>query len=68
MRVTWKQDEFAIKSYQKSQAATQSKAFANEIIPVEIPGARGKPGKAVNTDDEVANVSLWSYSIHKWII
>jgi acetyl-CoA C-acetyltransferase len=55
------QDDYAIGSYQKAQKATAEGAFAEEIVPVEIPGARGKPGKVVNTDDEVPNVSIYFY-------
>ncbi|KAJ3042704.1 erg10, acetyl-CoA C-acetyltransferase [Rhizophlyctis rosea] len=51
------QDNYAINSYQKAQAATNDKLFADEIVPVEIPGARGKPGKTITTDDEVANLN-----------
>ncbi|KAJ3328264.1 erg10, acetyl-CoA C-acetyltransferase, partial [Blyttiomyces sp. JEL0837] len=51
------QDDFAIGSYKKAQAATNNGYFADEIVPVEIPGARGKPGKIVNTDDEVTNLN-----------
>ena len=50
------QDNYAISTYQKAQAATSAKLFSNEIIPIEIPGARGKPGKIVDVDDEVSNV------------
>ncbi|TPX56044.1 hypothetical protein PhCBS80983_g04847 [Powellomyces hirtus] len=52
------QDDYAIQSYTKAQEATQSGAFANEIIPVQIPGARGKPGKTVTVDDEQANLNV----------
>ncbi|KAJ3254267.1 erg10, acetyl-CoA C-acetyltransferase [Chytriomyces hyalinus] len=52
------QDDYAISSYQKAQAATANGSFAEEIIPVEIAGARGKPGKVVSTDDEVANLNI----------
>ncbi|KAJ3116245.1 erg10, acetyl-CoA C-acetyltransferase [Phlyctochytrium bullatum] len=52
------QDDFAIASYQKAQAATANGYFKDEIVPVEIPGARGKPGKQVTTDDEVPNLNI----------
>ena len=51
------QDEYAIKSYQRAQEAEKNGWFKNEIAPVQIPGARGKPGKIVDTDDETKNVS-----------
>ena len=49
-------DDYAIRSYQKAQAAQKSGAFDFEIVPVEIPGARGKPGVTVSQDDEPKNV------------
>ncbi|KAJ3125265.1 erg10, acetyl-CoA C-acetyltransferase [Physocladia obscura] len=52
------QDDYAIASYEKAQVAAASGAFASEIIPVEIPGARGKPGKTITTDDEISNLNI----------
>ncbi|CAM9016760.1 hypothetical protein WICANDRAFT_27319 [Wickerhamomyces anomalus NRRL Y-366-8] len=46
------QDNFAIKSYQKSQKAHESGKFKNEITPVVIPGFRGKPSTTVDVDEE----------------
>jgi acetyl-CoA C-acetyltransferase len=37
------QDNFAIESYKRSQAAWESGKFNNEIIPVEIPQRKGDP-------------------------
>ncbi|MEO7266340.1 MAG: acetyl-CoA C-acyltransferase [Ferruginibacter sp.] len=37
------QDAFAIESYKRSQAATESGKFENEIVPVEIPQKKGDP-------------------------
>ncbi|KAJ3278154.1 erg10, acetyl-CoA C-acetyltransferase [Borealophlyctis nickersoniae] len=51
------QDNYAIGSYKKAQAATNDGLFAEEIIPVEVPGARGKPGKTITSDDEVPNLN-----------
>lgn len=42
-------------SYSRSQLATKSGYFEDEIVPVEVL-VRGKPSKMVTTDDEVANV------------
>ncbi len=28
------------------------------MVPIEIPGTRGKPGKVIDTDDEVMNVRI----------
>ncbi|KAJ3029684.1 UNVERIFIED_CONTAM: erg10, acetyl-CoA C-acetyltransferase [Siphonaria sp. JEL0065] len=52
------QDDYAISSYQKAQASTAAGSFTQEIIPIEIPGARGKPGKTITSDDEVANLNI----------
>jgi acetyl-CoA C-acetyltransferase len=52
------QDEYAIKSYQKAQKATDSGVFKTEIVPVEIPGGRGKPAVLVERDDEVKNLNI----------
>lgn len=53
------QDNFAIQSYQRAQAADKDGLFI-EIAPIEIPGARGKPGVTVSKDDEPKNVRLHS--------
>jgi acetyl-CoA C-acetyltransferase len=37
------QDEFAITSYKRSQAAWDAGKFAGEIVPVEIPNKKGDP-------------------------
>ena len=50
------QDEYAIKSYQKAQAADKSGAFREEIAPVEVSGGRGKPNIVVDKDEEIKNV------------
>ena len=46
------QDDYAIRSIQKAQKAASSGAFAAEISPVEIPGARGKPSTTVSVDEK----------------
>jgi acetyl-CoA C-acetyltransferase len=50
------QDDYAIRSYERAQAAQKSGAFDWEITPVELPGVRGKPGVTVDKDDEPKNV------------
>jgi acetyl-CoA C-acetyltransferase len=50
------QDEYAINSYKKAQAATEAGLF-REIVPVEVSGGRGKPAIKVETDDEVKNLN-----------
>ncbi|KAK1247276.1 hypothetical protein MKX07_002185 [Trichoderma sp. CBMAI-0711] len=50
------QDEYAINTYKKAQAATEAGLF-KEIVPVEVPGPRGKPPVVVDRDDEVKNLN-----------
>ncbi|KAH8935975.1 hypothetical protein BDL97_17G059700 [Sphagnum fallax] len=45
------QDAYAIQSFERAIAAQNSGAFAWEIVPIEIPGARGKPLIMVEKDD-----------------
>ncbi|KAJ3010682.1 erg10, acetyl-CoA C-acetyltransferase [Thoreauomyces humboldtii] len=52
------QDSYAIESYRKAQAAHAEGAFSEEIIPVTIAAARGKPAKTITTDDESANLNV----------
>ena len=51
------QDEYAIKTYQRAQAATDAGVFASEIAPVEVSGGRGKPAVKVDRDEEVKNLN-----------
>ena len=51
------QDEYAINSYKKAQAATEAGLF-REIVPVEVSGGRGKPAIKVDRDDEVKNLNV----------
>ncbi|TAQ84737.1 hypothetical protein B7494_g6937 [Chlorociboria aeruginascens] len=52
------QDEYAIKSYQKAQKATEDGLFKAEIVPVEVSGGRGKPTIKIEKDDEVKNLNI----------
>lgn len=52
------QDLFAINSYKRSAAATQNGVFKDEMIPVTIPGKRGKPDIVVNEDEEYKKVNF----------
>jgi acetyl-CoA C-acetyltransferase len=52
------QDEYAIKSYQKAQKATEAGLFSAEIAPVEVSGGRGKPNVKIERDDEVKNLNI----------
>ncbi|MBX3241613.1 MAG: acetyl-CoA C-acyltransferase [Chitinophagaceae bacterium] len=51
------QDSFAIESYKRSQAAWESGAMANEVIPVAIPQRKGDP-LIFNKDEEPFNVKF----------
>ncbi len=51
------QDNFAISSYQKSQAATAQGLFETEIVPVVIPQRKGDP-IVVSKDEEPFNVKF----------
>ena len=52
------QDVYAIRSYERAQAAQKSGAFDWEIAPIEISPGRGKPNVKIDKDDEPKNVSL----------
>lgn len=52
------QDEYAIQSYQRAQAAAKQGLYDFEIVPVEIPGARGKPSTKVDQDEEPKNLNV----------
>lgn len=49
------QDEYAINSYKRTATATESGAFKNEIVPVEIPQRKGDP-VVMSEDEEYKNV------------
>lgn len=51
------QDNFAIESYTRAQKAYQINAFADELVPVEIP-VRGKDPIIVNADEEYTKVNF----------
>jgi len=51
------QDAFAIQSYQRSAAATDSGTFKNEIVPVAVPQRRGEP-ILVAEDEEYKRVKF----------
>jgi acetyl-CoA C-acetyltransferase len=52
------QDDYAIQSYQRAQAAVEAGGFDFEIAPIEIPGPRGKSSTTVNKDDEPKNLNI----------
>ncbi|KAL3687239.1 hypothetical protein R1sor_013548 [Riccia sorocarpa] len=47
------QDDYSIQSYERAIAATNAGVFQWEVVPVEVPGARGKPSVIVAKDDGV---------------
>lgn len=51
------QDEYAIKTYQKAQAATEAGLFT-EIAPIEVSAGRGKPPVQITHDEEVKNLNI----------
>ena len=51
------QDEFAIESYKRSQAAWDAGKFENEVIPVEVPQRKGDPIK-ISKDEDPWNVKF----------
>lgn len=51
------QDEFAVESYKRSQAAVTGGKFDNEVVPVEIPQRKGDP-VVVAKDEEPFNVKF----------
>lgn len=52
------QDAYAIATYQRAQEATAAGVFAQEIVPVEVSGGRGKPPIKITTDEEVKNLNI----------
>lgn len=51
------QDEFAVTSYKRSQAAWNEGRFASEVIPVSIPQRKGEP-VVISKDEEPWNVKF----------
>ena len=51
------QDNFAIQSYERSQAAWAAGKFKDEIVPVEVPQRRGEP-IIISEDEEYTNVKM----------
>ncbi|CAF4851269.1 unnamed protein product [Pieris macdunnoughi] len=52
------QDEYAINSYKRSAAAYESKAFADELVPVSVPQKRGAPPVIFSEDEEYKRVNF----------
>ncbi|HEU4362663.1 MAG TPA: acetyl-CoA C-acetyltransferase [Mycobacterium sp.] len=45
------QDELAVRSHRRAVAAQQAGKFADELVPVAVPGKRGQPGVTVDHDE-----------------
>lgn len=45
------QDALAVRSHQRAVAAHEQGRFADELIPVTVPGARGRPDTVVDRDE-----------------
>lgn len=52
------QDEFALNSYKRSEAAWKAKVFDAEICPVSVPQKRGKAPLVVAEDEEYKRVNV----------
>lgn len=50
------QDQYAVQSYERAQAAWKNKAFADEIVPVTVPGRKGDT--IIDTDEGYLDVKL----------
>jgi len=57
------QDEYAIRTYQRAQAAQKAGLLDGEIAPVTIPGVRGKPAVTVHKMKNPKCASLVSPSM-----
>nr|CAI5868988.1 unnamed protein product [Callosobruchus analis] len=52
------QDEFAINSYKRSEQAYKQNAFADELVPVNVPQKKGQPDKVFSEDEEYKRVNF----------
>lgn len=51
------QDDYAIQTYQRAQAAHAAGVFKAEIAPLDVPQPRGKSAVRVEVDEEVKNLN-----------
>jgi acetyl-CoA C-acetyltransferase len=56
------QDNFAKLSYERALKAIETKAFADEIVPVTIAGKHGRPDVIVCEDEEVKRVDFGKFA------
>lgn len=52
------QDDFAISSYKRSEAAYKNNVFAPELVPVNVPQKRGQPDVVFAADEEYKRVNF----------
>ncbi|QNJ95089.1 acetyl-CoA C-acetyltransferase [Mycolicibacterium fluoranthenivorans] len=45
------QDELAVRSHQRAVTAHESGLFADELVPITVPGRRGAPGTVIDRDE-----------------
>ncbi|KAI8377615.1 Thiolase, N-terminal domain-containing protein [Radiomyces spectabilis] len=51
------QDNYAVQSYKRAQAAFEAGYYKDEVIPVTVSGGRGKPDRVIEIDDEVSKLN-----------
>lgn len=56
------QDEYAINSYKRSEAAYKNNVFASELTSVNIPQKKGKPDLVLTEDEEYKRVNYEKFS------
>ncbi|XP_054156421.1 acetyl-CoA acetyltransferase A, mitochondrial-like [Oppia nitens] len=49
-------DQHAIDSYQRSISSSESGLYAKELVPVTVPGVKGRPDTIVQSDEELTRV------------
>ena len=52
------QDDYAISSYKRSEAAHAANIFASEVVPVPVPQRKGQPDKMFTQDEEYKRVDF----------
>jgi len=56
------QDDYAISSYKRSEAAHAANVFASEVVPVPVPQRRGQPDKVFEKDEEYKRVDFGKFN------
>lgn len=55
------QDDYAISSYKRSEAAHTANLFAAEVVPVPVPQRKGQPDKIFERDEEYKRVDFTKF-------